>query len=527
MQDKLDQSWSSLDKKWDVIIIGGGITGAGLFRMASACGLKTLLVDARDFSFGTSSRSSKLIHGGIRYLRNLQFKVTYENVRERERILREATNLVIPLEFIFPIYKKYHYTPTQVGITLGIYDCFGKKNAHGILTNSELDFLAPTLNRHNLSFSFHYFDATVDDSRLVFKNIQEGIELGGTALNYVQVIDFIKNHSGLVKGIVIKLNKNDHKDKHQELFARVIVNATGPWTDELRSKITNDRIIRKLRGSHIQFTSSRFPINRAFSLVHPIDKRALFVLPWEGVTVIGTTDLDHPADYERDYDEPFMTYLEEEYLLIAANHFFPSLQLTSKDIISSFSGLRPIVSSNKTKPSKASRAHVVLEDNELITITGGKMTTYRQMAYEVMKKIQQRVSLPKRLERKTKIFHESTEIDEKDCSFALIHRWQGRFGKRLPDFLASIQKDEQAIISETQTSWAEIRWAARNERIVHLDDLLLRRVRLGLLLPKGGMQHEDRIRKIVMEECGWNDEKWKEESQRYREIISRYYSKSS
>jgi glycerol-3-phosphate dehydrogenase len=144
-----------------------------------------------------------------------------------------------------------------------------------------------------------------------------------------------------------------------------------------------------------------------------------------------------------------------------------------------------------------------------------------------MQKIQQRISLPKRLDRKNKILHENIEIDKYEYSNDLIHRWQGRFGERLPEFLASIQQDEQTIVPETQTSWAEIRWAARNERIVHLDDLLLRRVRLGLLLPKGGMQHEERIRKIVIEECGWNEEKWIAESERYREIISRYYSKST
>ncbi len=525
MQDKHDRSWSSLDNKWDVIIVGGGITGAGLFRMASACGLKTLLVDAKDFSFGTSSRSSKLVHGGLRYIRNLQFKVTLESVRERERLLRESPALVSPLKFILPIYENYHATRNQIKFSLGLYDLFGKKRAHGELNEAEFNQKAHLLNKNKLAFSYFYYDAVVDDSRLVIRNIQEGIEFGGTALNYVRGSDLLLNREGMVVGILLNNRNNDNQSK--EVLAKAVVNATGPWTDEIRGKVSNKKIIRKLRGSHIQFSQERFPVNCGFSLFHPGDRRSFFILPWEGVTIVGTTDLDHPSDYERDYAEPFMTYQEEEYLLSAANYFFPSIKLTPKDIISSFSGLRPIVSSDTSKPSKASRAHVLLQENGLLTITGGKLTTYRQMAYEVMRKIRQCISLPKRLDRKAKIFQEYTEIYKKAYSNDMIHRWQGRFGRSLPDFLASIKMDENTIIPATQTSWAEIRWAARNERIVHLDDLLLRRVRLGLLLPKGGMQHEERIRKIVFDECGWNEEKWKVESLRYREIISRYYSKST
>jgi glycerol-3-phosphate dehydrogenase len=515
--------WNQMDRDWDVVIVGGGITGAGLFRMAAESGLKTLLVDACDFSFGTSSRSSKLVHGGIRYLRNLQFRVTYEGVRERERILKEAPNLVIPLEFIFPIYKKYHYTPTQVGIALGLYDLFGKKNVHGQLTAAELDQMATSLNRNDLSFAYYYYDGLVDDSRLVFRNIQEGIDHGGTALNYTKATDLLRNQNGLVSGILIKDETSEGQGKYLEVFAKVIVNATGPWSDDLRSKLTNKKIIRKLRGSHIQFSQERFPIKCAFSLVHPIDKRALFALPWEGVVVVGSTDLDHPAEYEIANTEPFMTIEEEEYLLVAANQFFPSLKLESKDVISSFSGLRPIVSSSDdTKPSKASRAHIVLEENGLITITGGKLTIYRQMAYDVMRKIHNRVGLFNNHQKA--ILDKNIPFEATNYPDSEMSRWGGRFGSHLSEFLASIQKEESSLIPGTHTSWAEIRWAARNEKVIHLDDLLLRRVRLGLLLPGGGMQHSEKIRWIMQEEAGWDNKKWTEELKRYQEIINRYYS---
>lgn len=518
------QNWADIESEYDLVIIGGGITGAGLFRMATASGLKTLLVDANDFSFGTSSRSSKLIHGGLRYIRNLQFKVTYESVKERERLLRECPNLITPLEFIFPILQNYHVTPRQMEFSLGLYDFFGKKHAHGRMEDAVLLEKAPLLTTKDYSFSYYYFDALVDDSRLVFRNIQEGIEHGGFALNYIKVYDLLLDRHQSVVGVLLKNNETIKSEKYKEVRAKVIVNATGPWSDEIRKKITNRNIIRKLRGSHILVAYERFPIHCAFSLIHPKDKRSLFVLPWEGVIVIGTTDLDYPKDLEGNHTEPYMTTDEEEYLLQAVNHFFPSLSLKTEDILSSFSGLRPIVSSDTRNPSKASRAHIVLEENGLITITGGKLTIYRRMAADVMRKIQ-RIGLlivnhPKEIFDKDSICREGNNFSENQ-----LVRWAGRFGNRTTDFINIIQKGENELIPGTFTSWAEIRWAARNEKVLHLDDLLLRRVRLGLLLPQGGIQYAKKISAIMQEEAKWTSDKWNFELQRYQEIINKFYSK--
>lgn len=517
-----EQSWKNIEPVYDLVIIGGGITGAGLFRMAVTSGLKTLLVDANDFSFGTSSRSSKMVHGGLRYIRNLQFKVTYESVKERERLLRDCPDLVTPLKFIFPIYQKYHVTPRQMDFSLGLYDLFGKKHAHGQLSNAELSRKIPLLNQKEHSFSYYYFDALVDDSRLVLRNIQEGIENGGTAINYVKAEDLLINRQGLVTGVLLK--NEDPMDNNQvlEVSAKVVVNATGPWSDEVRSKINHRKIIRKLRGSHIQISQERFPVSCGFSLIHPMDGRSIFVLPWEGVTVVGTTDLDHSEVFEKRYSEPFMTNQEEEYLLLAANHFFPSAKFESKDIISSFSGLRPIISSDVANPSKASRAHIILEENGLITIAGGKLTIYHQMANEAMRKIDQRLNTLKGLRKES--IDRNLSFESKNYPKIFFSRWQGRFGTQMENFLNSIHQEEDTIISGTHTSWAEIRWAASHENVLHLDDLLLRRVRLGLLLPNGGMQHVNRIKQIVQEEVRWDQKQWEEELTRYKDIITNYYS---
>lgn len=523
VKDWREKVWGNIIGQWDLLIIGGGITGAGLFRMAARAGLKTLLVESNDFAFGTSSRSSKLVHGGLRYLKNGQYNVTFESVKERERLLKEAPDLVTPLEFIFPIYEKYYTASWQIGLSLGIYDLFGLKNAHGRLSTKDLENKAPTLNNTGLAFSYYYYDASVDDARLVLRNINEGIALGGTALNYAKVQKLLfDNHSQICGALIIE-NDFSKEPFSKEVSAKVVVNATGPWTDDLRSQVSEQKIIRKLRGSHILFAHDRFPINYAFSIIHPVDKRSLFVLPWEGVTVVGTTDLDHPNELEQQRPEPFMTKEEGEYLLIAANHSFPQYALTSRDIISSFSGLRPILCSDEADPSKASRAHFLLEEKGLITITGGKLTTYRKMAYEVMQKVQVQLNRKMNLNKKERILNAIEEIRKERYSEDALHRWSGRFGNELPLFLESIRAEENKFIPNTTAYWAEIRWATKNEGVVHLDDLLLRRVRLGLVLPEGGLQYAEKIRKITQEELNWDQTRWEQELQRYKTIWKNCY----
>ena len=522
-KDWREKVWGQINGPWDLLIIGGGITGAGLFRMAARAGLKTLLVEANDFAFGTSSRSSKLVHGGLRYIKNGQLNVTFESVRERERLIKEAPDLVTPLEFIFPVYAKYHTAPWQMELSLSIYDFFALKNAHGKLSRIELENKDPNLIKTDLAFSYYYYDALVDDARLVIRNINEGLTFGGTAINYAKVHELLVDNTGQVCGVVIIENDFNKEPLTKEVTAKVVVNATGPWTDDLRTQVSKQKIIRKLRGSHIQFAQDRFPIKCAFSIIHPLDKRSLFVLPWEGVTIVGTTELYQPIEFEQQGAEPFITKGEEEYLLIAANHFFPEFALTSKDIISSFSGLRPILRSDQADPSKASRAHSLIKEKGLITITGGKLTTYRKMAYDVMQKVQVQLNRNLNIKNNEKMFSGFAEIRNESFSDDSVHRWSGRFGNELPLFLKSVKAEEDKIIPNTTAYWAEIRWAAKNEGIVHLDDLLLRRVRLGLVLPEGGLQYKEKIRKITQEELNWDQSRWEQELQRYKTIWKNYY----
>jgi glycerol-3-phosphate dehydrogenase len=514
----LDRS-EEIEHDWDVIIIGGGITGAGIFRDLAAQGYQVLLVDQADFSFGTSSRSSKLVHGGLRYLANAQFHVTYESVREREHLQKQYPNLVKPLEFLLPIYDRYQYGAPFFKIGIDLYDIFGSKWKHGTYSTSQIDENLEHLNREGLNAVLYYYDAEVDDARLVYRVIREGIALGGVAFNYKKCTGILRSTSGKVNGIQIK---DVLSGKESELHTHVVVNATGPWTDELRSHLTSARVIRKLRGSHILFRQERIPVKYAITLFHPADGRALFVIPWQGMTMVGTTDLDHPESYEREKPEPFMTSKEMEYLLEAVVSLFPGLDIRERDIISSFAGLRPIISLGAMAPSKASRTHKIFEDENMFSIAGGKLTTFQRMADDLIKRI--RPLLPERNPKQVSVSHVQGDSAASIKDANLFKRLSGVYGPSLADFLAELNPEELNPLAGAPYTFAEIRWAVRHEMIRHLSDLMLRRTRLGLVSINGGVNLLETIKPIVQQELGWSEEVWEKEVTDYKQLWKDCYS---
>ncbi len=516
--------WQALDQTWDLIIIGGGITGAGIFRTAVDCGLKALLLEANDFSFGTSSRSSKLVHGGFRYLYNRQVNVTRESVRERERLLREAPHLVTPLSFCLPNYARYHFKNWQFGAAVALYDLLAPKWKHRFMGVAEILRSCKGINLDGLQGAFQYYDAALDDSRMVLRLIQESMAQGGTALNYARVTGLLRDHNGVCGVTVQSTAELDGPQK--EVRARVVINAAGPWSDELRAHVGAAPRLRKLRGSHLVFPQDKFPASHAVTLFHPRDRRAMFIIPWEGVTLVGTTDLDHPASMEQTYAEPFATPDEVDYLLKAVEFLFPGLPVTPSDVIASFAGLRPVVNTGAATPSKESRAHAVWDEDGLITITGGKLTTFRIMAHAALQLAAPKLpAFEQRYSPRRPLFDELDEngiAPELDMDAAL--HLVGRHGAGTIPLLSAAGAGELERIPTLLNVWAELRWAARAEAVVHLDDLLLRRVRLGLLLPEGGRGYMDRIRAMVQPELGWDDATWQAEEARYNETWSMYYS---
>lgn len=506
-------------RSWDAIIIGGGITGAGIFRDLAAQGYQALLVEQNDFAFGTSSRSSKLVHGGLRYLANAQFRVTYESVRERETLQKQYPHLIKPLQFLLPIYDHYKYGAAFFKAGIGIYDIFGSKWNHGSYTSAQIDADFSTLNHKELNAVLYYYDAEVDDSRLVFRVLSEGMALGGTTLNYCCCSGLLRNVSRKIEGVklVDALTGNE-----MEVHAQVVVNATGPWADELRLQVQFEKVIRKLRGSHVLFAQDRFPVKYAFTIFHPSDGRALFVIPWQGMTMVGTTDLDHPESFEREKPEPFMTGQEMDYLLEAVNALFPGLHLTEHDIISSFAGLRPIISMGSMDPSKASRTHRIFQDDCLFSIAGGKLTTFQRMADDLIKHI--RPYLPERTSRQTAVPLKSGNQAMPTLDPHLFNRLSGIYGATLPDFLAETDLDELQPLAHTPYTLAELRWAIRHEMIWHLPDLLLRRTRLGLVSPEGGLATFEIIKPLMQQELNWSEKTWRKEIQDYTKLWKDCYS---
>lgn len=516
-------TWNELDQEWDLLIIGGGITGAGIFRRAVEEGYRTLLVERSDFSSGTSSTSSKLIHGGIRYLRNKQFRLSQESVREREWLLKEAKNLVTPLGFLMP-YPRDPKIHAQFGVGVIIYDLLAPKWNHTHFSKSKLLQICPALESGWIRGGYFYYDAGMDDCRVVLRILREGVMAGGVALNYTSAAALLRSSEGKVCGAVLR-DLSPQMLGEKEIKAKVVINATGPWSDEVRNQIGAPAKLRKLRGSHLVFPRARLNLPSAISLVNPQDRRAMFAIPWEGVTLIGTTDLDHTDSITR--HTPFTTQQEIEYILEFADSTFPTIGLERKDILSTFSGVRPVINTGAANPSKESRAHAVWEEEGLITVTGGKFTTFRIMAEQTLQKALPRLPFPADLSKRKRYFNRLPEIQ----SDALLPTDQyeyllGRYGTEVTALLECALPGENETILTTPNCWSELRWAARTGAVEHLDDLLLRRVRIGLLLPNAATSEMARIRAIVQPEMGWSDARWDQEQQDYLSIYENTFSPS-
>jgi len=517
-----DRAWSQLDQEWDVLIIGGGITGAGILRQCAHAGLRALLVEADDFASGTSSRSSKLVHGGLRYLRNAQIKVTLESVQEREYLLKQGRGLINRLGFLYTCLPSDHMPGWVFGAGLTIYDIMAHQWSHRSYDAEDLRELCPPLTVPGLRGGYRYFDANTDDARLVLRLLRESVAGGGLALNYARAEALLHTRAGKVCGVVLN-DTSGEAGRQAEVHARVVINATGAWADRLRGQVGEKPRLRPIRGSHLVFSCQRLPLTRAVTFLHPADGRPVFAVPWEGAVVFGTTDRDHASEMVTD---PAISGDEQEYLLSGLQYVFPSLELTPADVMATYAGLRPVINTGKADPSKESREHALWDENGLLTVSGGKLTTFRIMARDALKAVRRHLGA-------IAFDPETPVLDalpaDADSLFgpaklaAAQHlRLLGRYGTGAAALFSTAGADLEPIC-QTQYIWAELRHAALAEGVVHLDDLLLRRVRLGLLLPNGGLDQMDRIRLLVQPGLGWDDARWQAEVDSYRELWCKSY----
>jgi glycerol-3-phosphate dehydrogenase len=503
--------WQSIGGPWELLIIGGGITGAGILREATRLGLHALLVEQRDFAWGTSSRSSKLVHGGFRYLKEGKLWLTRNSVHEREQLLQEGPGLIDPLGFLLTVHKgdfpgRWTY---EMGLT--VYDLLALRWDHAYYSPHDFQLLAPHISQDNLQGGFRFGDAQTDDARLTLRVIREAVADGATAINYVKAVNFI-TEDGAVRGAVL----NDLLEgQHAECHARVVINATGAWADSLRKLVGGAAQIRPLRGSHLIFPNWRLPVAQAVSFLHPLDHRPVFIFPWESVTLVGTTDVDHAAALDV---EPKISPQEVSYLMAAVEYQFPSLNIRLEDVISTYAGVRPVIGCGKLNPSEESRDHVIWEEKGLFTVTGGKLTTFRLIALDVLDAIRHHFPEMPEPDHHMPVLN---QVDlalpgcEKDVTDSCRRRLLGRLGAEATSMVEAARPGEMETIPGTNYLWAELRWAARSEAVCHLDDLLLRRTRLGLILPRGGEAILPVVKQLCQDELHWSDNQWKHEQAAY------------
>lgn len=370
--------------EFDLIIIGGGITGAGVARDAASRGMRVALINQDDFATGTSSKSSKLIHGGIRYLENLEFHLVFEALSERTKLFEIAPHMVHPLRFVLPIYKDSRVGMTKLGLGMWLYDAlslFQAPELHERLNSKETMERLPVLDGKNLSGSYVYSDAYMDDDRLVFETLRSADSWGAVCANYVRATGAVFDQEGKVIGVKAY---DQLTQKEFQISGRYVVSTVGPWTDELGSNLFNDwkKILRPTKGIHLTFAKDRFPLAQAVVMAE--GNRIVFGIPRHEMILVGTTD----TDFKGDLRDVRATEEDVRYLLGVVNEYFPGAELTAKDVISSYAGVRPLVQDSASSEGKTSREHIILHDPRGVTfVAGGKYTTYRLMAQQTVQQI--------------------------------------------------------------------------------------------------------------------------------------------
>jgi glycerol-3-phosphate dehydrogenase len=378
---------SLAEENVDLLIIGGGITGAGIALDAAARGLRTALVEMQDFAAGTSSRSTKLIHGGLRYLKQLEFKVVAETGRERAVVYENGPHVTTPEWMLLPFYKGGQLGPVSSRLGLALYDFLAgvaKDEWHKMLDASETLRREPLLRKEGLKGGGYYVEYRTDDARLTLEVLKRAVEFGATAVNYAAVGELLYDGSRLAGAVV----RDRIGGGRYVLRARHIVNATGPWVDGIREldRSKHGKSLRLIKGVHLVFDQKRFPLRQSVYFDAP-GGRMVFAIPREGKTYIGTTE----SDYAGDPANPRVEADDLLYLLDAANAVFPSLGLTPGDVESGWAGLRPLIRQDGKNPSEISRKdEIFLSPSGLISIAGGKLTGYRMMAGRVVDLVSRR-----------------------------------------------------------------------------------------------------------------------------------------
>lgn len=398
---------------YDVLVIGGGITGAGIALDASTRGLKVALVDMQDFAGGTSSKSTKLIHGGLRYLKQLEFKLVAEVGKEREIVHRNAPHLTKPEPMLLPIVKNGSLGKFSARIGMWVYEWLAgvkKEEWHKVLTKEQTLRLESSLNASNLLGGILFYEYRTDDARLTIEVMKKAVETGATLLNYSKVKSFLYKNEKIFGAVI----EDQFTKQLVNINAKYVVNATGPWVDELdvfdKTSLPNKLHITK--GIHLVIDHKKLPVKQSMYFdTH--DKRMIFVIPREGKTYVGTTD----TFYHDDINNPTIQPSDRDYIIKCINDFFPNCNIELKDVESGWAGLRPLINKPGKGPSEISRKDEVFSyDSGLLTISGGKLTGYRKMAQRITDIVASRIK-------------KDYGIDLKQCSTERINLSGGKINE--------------------------------------------------------------------------------------------------
>ncbi len=537
-----DQIIKKLQKnKYDIIIIGAGITGAGVAREASLRDLKVACVDMQDFATGTSSRSSKLAHGGIRYLSIGDFDLVHESTTERNWLLAHLSHLVRPIPFLFVHLEGGKYNKRTITSAVKIYDFLGNKDTefkiykeHKWYKPEEVFELEPEYIREGNLGGAVYYDNNIDDARLTIETLKETVIRGADVVNYCKVNGYIKDN-GKIIGVKCKDLEND---TDFEIKGTLVVNATGIWTDELLENYPKDipmPLIRPTKGVHVQFRRKHVKNNMATIIRAINDDRAFFVLPRDkDFTIIGTTD----TDYDGDLANPFCNKEDADYLLESVKNYFPNAELNYDNILSTYAGIRPLVMQKGKSESEISRKHIIFfSDDGLLTITGGKLTAFRSMAEDLFKKVEEKGIFPNigREENFSKqryiISLEKEEwLDEfKKVKIKLDnniadHLYQ-QYGIGAFKILELIKEDtslKEKIVEENNFIKAEILYCLRYEPTPHLIDVFCRRTEMSLWIDhKIALKAAKKVAEIMANEYSWDETKKRQEIEFYMDYVKK------
>lgn len=522
---------------FDLIVIGGGITGAGVLRDASLRGLRTLVLEKDDFAAGTSSKSSKLIHGGLRYLKNFDFQMTRESCIERNLLVRQNPHLVEPMPFLFPIYEGDKEGPGLVRLGMWVYEAlasFQNFERFKMVSRAKSLELAPDMRGEGLRGSAYYYDAWVDDARLVIETLKAGLRAGGVAFNRMKVVGFLKE-----AGRVVGVTAEDTLTGGRHTFrGRVVLNATGTWVEAIRGLDSGRKegLLKPTKGVHLVLARDRVRQGPTLAFSSVQDRRMMFSIPWEKVLIVGTTD----THYDGDPDRVVTTAEDVDYILTAANHIFPAAKLTEADVLATYAGLRPLVASADTEnPGEISREHQVFEDpSGLISIAGGKLTTYRLMARQLVDLVVGR--LPPDMRHGVQacttdqpisgviidVDEEIRRLVSEGLPQAVAHHLVTTYGPdayEVRELARHVPGGFEPLVAGAGYIRAEVVWAVLHEGAASLSDVLTRRIRLAIWTAGQGLEAAVPASDLIARELGWDEAQRQAEVEAYKAWVTLHH----